>query len=62
MLGHPLLAVTWLANHLAGEGTQLRAGEVVMTGSMVTTKFPTGPSRYRFAISGLGDVDLALVA
>jgi 2-keto-4-pentenoate hydratase len=62
VLGHPLLAVTWLANHLAGEGTQLRAGEVVMTGSMVTTKFPTVPSRYRFTIGGLGGVDLALVA
>jgi 2-keto-4-pentenoate hydratase len=62
VLGHPLLAVTWLANHLAGEGRNLRAGEVVMTGSMVTTKFPTVPSRYRFVVSGLGAVDLTLVA
>jgi 2-keto-4-pentenoate hydratase len=62
VLGHPLLAVTWLANHLIGQGACLHAGEVVMTGSMVTTKFPTAPSRYRFEVSGLGAVDLTLLA
>ena len=60
VLGHPLLAVTWLANHLASEGQSLRAGDVVMTGSMVTTKFPAAPSRYRFEVSGLGAVELTL--
>jgi 2-keto-4-pentenoate hydratase len=62
VLGHPLLAVTWLANHLATAGTGLLAGEVVMTGSMVTTKFPDAPSRYRFEVSGLGAVELSLTA
>ena len=61
-LGHPLLAVTWLANHLATQGEQLRAGDVVMTGSIVTTKFPVAPCRYRFAVSGLGAVELTLLA
>ncbi len=61
-LGHPLLAVTWLANHLASQGEHLRAGEVVMTGSIVTTKFPLAPCRYRFAVSGLGAVELTLLA
>jgi 2-keto-4-pentenoate hydratase len=32
-LGHPALAVLWLANHLAARGQGLRAGEVVTTGS-----------------------------
>ena len=62
VLGHPFLPVVWLANHLAGEGGTLLAGEVVMTGSMVTTKFPTGPGHYRFQVSGLGAVDLTLSA
>jgi 2-keto-4-pentenoate hydratase len=61
-LGHPLLAVTWLANHLATQDEHLRAGEVVMTGSIVTTKFPVAPCRYRFAVSGLGAVELMLLA
>jgi 2-keto-4-pentenoate hydratase len=60
VLGHPLLPVVWLANHLARDGGSLLAGEVVMTGSMVTTKFPTGPGHHRFEVSGLGAVDLTL--
>lgn len=56
VLGHPFAAVTWLANHLSGQGGALRAGEVVMTGSIVTTKFPQAPGRWRYAAEGLGDV------
>jgi 2-keto-4-pentenoate hydratase len=62
VLGHPLLPVLWLANHLAAEGIGLRRGEVVMTGSLVTTKFPTGPGAYRFEVSGLGSVALTVAA
>ena len=62
VLGHPLLPVVWLANHLAGEGASLLAGEVVMTGSMVPTTFPPGPGPYRLEVVGLGTVDLTLVA
>jgi 2-keto-4-pentenoate hydratase len=36
-LGHPLNALTWLANETAGRGEGLRAGEVVTTG--VVTPF-----------------------
>jgi 2-keto-4-pentenoate hydratase len=35
VLGHPLAALEWLANHLAARGSGLRAGEYVTTG--VTT-------------------------
>lgn len=62
VLGHPLLPVVWLANHLAAEGASLLAGEVVLTGSMVTTKFPAGPGHYRFDVSGLGAVELTLTS
>ena len=61
VLGHPLSPVVWLANHLADVGGALLAGEVVMTGSLVTTKFPAGPGSYRFDVSGLGAVELTLV-
>jgi len=59
VLGHPLAAVAWLADHLHSQGQVLRAGDVVMTGSMVTTKFPGGPQAYRFDVTGLGAVSLA---
>ncbi|CAN5671645.1 fumarylacetoacetate hydrolase family protein [soil metagenome] len=56
VLGNPLLSVVWLAEHLAASGESLRAGDIVMTGSMVTTKFPTTSGRFRFEVSGLGSV------
>ena len=61
VLGHPMRPVVWLANHLAERGDVLRRGEIVMTGSLVTTKFPSGPGRYRFEVSGLGAVEVAIV-
>jgi 2-oxo-3-hexenedioate decarboxylase/2-keto-4-pentenoate hydratase len=48
--------VAWLAGHLAAQGGGLRAGDVVMTGSIVTTKFPARPTSYRFDLEGLGSV------
>jgi 2-keto-4-pentenoate hydratase len=60
VLGHPIHAVAWLAGHLAATGTGLRAGDVIMTGNLVTTKFPDRPSAYRFDVAGLGGIELAL--
>ncbi|PSJ53764.1 2-keto-4-pentenoate hydratase [Pseudaminobacter soli (ex Li et al. 2025)] len=55
-LGHPFVPLAWLANHLAASGQILRKGDVVMTGSIVTTRFPAGPFNYRFDVSGIGSV------
>lgn len=62
VLGHPFHSVAWLAAHLAATGSVLRAGEIVMTGSLVTTKFPDKDSRYRYDLSGLGAVALTIKA
>lgn len=62
VLGNPLLSVVWLAEHLAETGKYLRAGEIVMTGSMVTTKFPSESGRFRFTVSGLGSVEVRVDA
>ena len=62
VLGNPLLSVVWLAEHLAASGESLRAGDIVMTGSMVTTKFPTTSGRFRFEVSGLGFVEVQVDA
>lgn len=56
-LGHPFLACAWLATHLARQGEGLRAGQVVMTGSIVTTRFPQPGMRLRFDVGGLGSVE-----
>jgi len=60
VLGHPFHAVAWLARHLAEQDGGLRAGDIVMTGSVVTTKFPDRPMAYRFDVNGLGSVELAI--
>ncbi len=57
-LGHPFEAVAWLANLLNRRGRTLDRGMIVMTGSSITTKFPTPGDRIRFAIDGLGEVAL----
>jgi 2-keto-4-pentenoate hydratase len=57
VLGHPFNSVLWLANRLQDEGQMLRAGEIVSTGSLVTTRFPAAGSRYRFSVDGLGAVE-----
>ena len=60
VLGHPFQPVAWLAGHLAAQGGGLRAGDIVMTGSIVTTKFPDRPASYRFDVQGLGSVVLTV--
>jgi 2-keto-4-pentenoate hydratase len=60
VLGHPFHPVAWLATHLAEQGAPLRAGDIVMTGSVVTTKFPDRPVAYRFDVTGLGSVQVAI--
>jgi len=58
-LGHPFVPLAWLANHLATKGRQLRKGDIVMTGSIITTRFPTMPFTYRFDVSELGSVEVS---
>ena len=60
VLGHPFMPLTWLANHLAATGAGLRAGDWVLTGSLVTTRFPPGPATIRFELSGLGAVEVTV--
>ncbi|HZR73540.1 2-keto-4-pentenoate hydratase [Bradyrhizobium sp.] len=56
ILGHPFNSVAWLATHLAARGAALKAGQVVMTGSVMKTVFPEHDAHYRFELEGLGAV------
>jgi 2-keto-4-pentenoate hydratase len=58
-LGHPFEPLAWLANHLAGQGEGLKKGDIVMTGSIVTTRFPEAAFSYRFDVTGLGSVEVS---
>lgn len=55
-LGHPLNSVAFVANHLQEYGSQLKAGEVIMTGSALKTQFPKSGDTITYSIDGLGDV------
>ncbi|PYM70982.1 MAG: hydratase [Candidatus Rokuibacteriota bacterium] len=61
-LGHPFEAVAWLANLLNRRGRMLGRDMIVMTGSSITTKFPSPGDRVRFAIDGLGDAALEVTS
>ncbi len=57
-MGHPLEALAWVANHLAKRGQGMRRGGVVITGSLVTSKFPVAGDEIRFELGPLGAVEL----
>ena len=40
ILGHPLVALAWIADHASRLGTPLRAGQVITLGSVVKTIYP----------------------
>jgi 2-keto-4-pentenoate hydratase len=58
VLGHPHNALAWLANHLASQGSGLRAGQVVMTGSLVKTIWLKAGDEATMEFSGLGNVQV----
>jgi 2-keto-4-pentenoate hydratase len=62
VLGHPFEPLRWLANHLRTEGKTLEAGEIVSTGSLVTTRFPAAGDHYKFSVEGVGAVEVSFSA
>ena len=58
VLDHPHNALAWLANHLASQGAGLRAGEIVMTGSLVKTLWLQAGDEATMEFSGLGNVQV----
>jgi 2-keto-4-pentenoate hydratase len=58
ILGHPFNSAAWLATQLASRGEGLKAGQVVMTGSVMKTVFPESDAGYRFELEGIGVVEV----
>lgn len=58
VMGHPLEALAWVANNLIQRGKHLRAGQFVITGSLVRSKFPQAGDTVGFDLGALGSVAL----
>lgn len=50
---HPFNGLAWVANHLIGRGRVLAAGDIVITGSALLTRFPQAGDRVTYRIAGL---------
>ena len=58
VMGNPLNALAWLADKRAAQGTPLKRGQIVMTGSMVPIQFPAAGDRAIVEVEGLGTAEL----
>jgi 2-keto-4-pentenoate hydratase len=58
ILGHPFNSVAWLATQLGSRGVGLKAGQVVMTGSVMKPVFPVEDANYRFELEQIGFVEV----
>jgi 2-oxo-3-hexenedioate decarboxylase/2-keto-4-pentenoate hydratase len=54
ILGHPLNSLAWLADHRAGLGSPLRAGDLVTLGSIFAALRVDRPCRVEASFDGLG--------
>jgi|ETN01SMinimDraft_4_1059930.scaffolds.fasta_scaffold86213_1 2-keto-4-pentenoate hydratase len=58
VMGHPFEVVAWLANNLAGRDRGILAGELIITGSIMATRYPEAGDSIVYAAEGLGEVKL----
>ena len=60
VMGHPLEPLAWLANNLASRGQELKAGMIVITGSIVSPKWLKSGDSALIEIEGLGKAELSV--
>ncbi len=58
LMGHPLEALAWLARSVAARGKTMRAGELAILGTLVTTRFPRAGQRLVFTLEGFEEIVL----
>ena len=59
VMGHPFEALAWLANHAAATGRPLAEGDVVLTGSVVETRWVGPGDSVRIEVEGLGEASVS---
>jgi 2-keto-4-pentenoate hydratase len=57
----PCATLAWLANHVAERGRDLKAGMIVITGSLIPTVSIAPGQRAVFAVDGLGEVAMDVI-
>jgi 2-keto-4-pentenoate hydratase len=57
-MGHPFEGLAWLANLLAVRGRAMKAGEIVITGSALRTRFPEAGDQITYRVAGLGETSV----
>ncbi|MFB5190051.1 2-keto-4-pentenoate hydratase [Alicyclobacillus fastidiosus] len=62
VMGHPAAAVAWLANKLSSLGTELKAGEVILSGAISAAVTVQPGDRVSLSFGPLGKVDLMMKA
>jgi len=60
-LGHPLNAVTWLANTLGELGMGLKAGEVILSGSLAAMVPVAAGDHLRVSLGGIGSAGVRFI-
>ena len=58
-LGSPLKAVAWLANTLGARGIPFKAGEIILSGSLVPLEPVQAGDRMHVSIEGMGDCEVS---
>ena len=58
VMGHPFEALAWLANALGERGTSLPAGAIVLTGSVVETRWVSPGAHVVAELGGLGRAEV----
>lgn len=61
-MGDPFIGLAAVANNLLERGLKVRAGDIVITGSTLKTRFAAAGDRARYSIDGLGAVEIAVEA
>ena len=59
-MGGALIALSWLANKLIEHGTMLKAGDVILTGSVHTPVFLPGPGVAKTEFVGIGGTEITI--
>ena len=60
-LGSPLKAIAWLANTLGARGIPFKAGEIILSGSLVALEPVVAGDNMHVSIDGIGDCEVSFV-
>jgi 2-keto-4-pentenoate hydratase len=60
VMGGAMIALAWLANKLIEHGKQLKAGDMILTGSVHPPQFLPGPGTAKSEFAGLGSASITV--